>query len=469
MSIRQRTSLRQSRYISTPMGAIDVLIIKHKDMMTNLLFNRLTAIGKRLAMVLTMLLIVGIGQVWGENIFDKLYLSAKNTPQNSSNWTFTDATCNNANSDYWKMVKKTSVVTSPEFDISGYTNVTVEIKWQNFGTFNESKSNATIKVSTAKGIWTPIGTTGLSEKGTITKTFENVEVLSSYKQAQIQISTPNADGSNGGRLIHVIITGDVSSSSETPDSYTVNWHVNGTVKHTQTATAGTTLTNIPTPTTADCDNSKVFVGWTTTADYSNATTAPSGMLTNTSGMTMPEGGGDYYAVFATETGGGSTTDTYDWESTSTGNWTVDSNIARTASQGVNSSYAGKISTAHTYVTYTKKVAVTEFSFDFKRATNNTNYNVYIETSTDKNTWSTAVTYAMSTFGNGSYTSKSQTFDGNTELYVRFHCYNTTATRYVDNVSITYGGGTTYADYTTQCSAKPSRYLTPKHRGDSGGT
>lgn len=28
ISIRQRTSLRQSRYISTPMGAIDVLIIK---------------------------------------------------------------------------------------------------------------------------------------------------------------------------------------------------------------------------------------------------------------------------------------------------------------------------------------------------------------------------------------------------------------------------------------------------------
>ena len=36
--------------------------------MTNLLFNRLTAIGKRFAMVLTMLLIVGIGQVWGYTI-----------------------------------------------------------------------------------------------------------------------------------------------------------------------------------------------------------------------------------------------------------------------------------------------------------------------------------------------------------------------------------------------------------------
>ena len=37
-------------------------------MKQNLLFNQLTAIGKRLAMVLTMLLIVGIGQVLGETI-----------------------------------------------------------------------------------------------------------------------------------------------------------------------------------------------------------------------------------------------------------------------------------------------------------------------------------------------------------------------------------------------------------------
>lgn len=36
-------------------------------MMTNLLFSQLTAIGKRFAMVLTMLVVVGIGQVWGEN------------------------------------------------------------------------------------------------------------------------------------------------------------------------------------------------------------------------------------------------------------------------------------------------------------------------------------------------------------------------------------------------------------------
>ena len=101
----------------------------------------------------------------------------------------------------------------------------------------------------------------------------------------------------------------ITINFEAIPTYTVNWYVNGTVKHTQTDVEGTSLTNIPTPTTADCDNSKVFVGWTT-ADYSHATTAPTGMITNTSGMTMPEGGEDYYAVFATETttGGGTAFD-----------------------------------------------------------------------------------------------------------------------------------------------------------------
>ena len=41
-------------------------------MMTNLLFNQANALGKRLAMVLTMLLMLGIGQVWGETVTDEI-------------------------------------------------------------------------------------------------------------------------------------------------------------------------------------------------------------------------------------------------------------------------------------------------------------------------------------------------------------------------------------------------------------
>ena len=83
------------------------------------------------------------------------------------------------------------------------------------------------------------------------------------------------------------------------------------------------------------------------------------------------------------------------------------------------------------------MAVTSFSFALKRTSKNTNYSVSIETSADGETWTAAYTYSMGDFGNGSYTEKSGTFDGTKELYVRFHCSNTTAVRYVDDVSITY--------------------------------
>lgn len=166
--------------------------------------------------ILTMFLAFALlcSKAWGDNILPKLYLSNKNTPQNSSGWTFTNATTNNANTDYWKMINNTSVVTSPSFDISGYTNVTVSIKWGSFSTFDESKCNATVKISTGSGTWTTLGTTGLTSANTSGKVcdFDNVENSSSYSNAQIQISTPNADGSVGGRLFSVEITGTVASS-----------------------------------------------------------------------------------------------------------------------------------------------------------------------------------------------------------------------------------------------------------------
>ena len=221
----------------------------------------------------------------------------------------------------------------------------------------------------------------------------------------------------------------------------------------QDAAYGTALSvpSAPDAATYACDD-KVFVGWTSTQISGSADNEPADLFT-TKTAKVEEAATTYYAVFATADAGGSTTDTYDWESDQTGNWTVDAEITRTQSQGVDESYAGKINTNNTYVTYNNKVAVTNFSFDFKRTSNNTNYNVYIETSTDNSTWTSAASYEMSSFGNGSYTSKSHTFDGTQDLYVRFHCYNTTATRYVDNVSITYGG-TSYSDYVTTCAVIP---------------
>ena len=138
---------------------------------------------------------------------------------------------------------------------------------------------------------------------------------------------------------------------------------------------------------------------------------------------------------------GQTTVSYGWEtSDDASQWTITDAIVATSGQGNTGTYAGKINTNHTYVQFNEKVFVTSFSFAFKRTSNNSNYNVYIETSTDGDTWTAVETYAMGSFSNGTYSTKTHTFDGTTEYYVRFHCYNTTAVRYVDDISITYTTG-----------------------------
>lgn len=273
-----------------------------------------------------------------------------------------------------------------------------------------------------------------------------------------KVSGPTVNGNNT-EWVYQFYQGDNGNGTftvtfSTIPTYTITWMANGQEFHKQQdATHGTDLAvpSAPDPETYACDD-KVFVGWTATPISGTTDDEPADLFT-TKTAKVEEAATTYYAVFATADAGGSTTDTYDWESTSTGNWTVDAKITRTESQGVDESYAGKINTNDTYVTYNNKVAVTNFSFQFKRTSTNSNYNVYIETSTDKSNWSTAATYAMNSFGNGSYTSKSHTFDGTQDLYVRFYCYNTTATRYVDNVSITYGG-TSYSDYVTTCAVIP---------------
>ena len=237
--------------------------------------------------------------------------------------------------------------------------------------------------------------------------------------------------------------------------YNVKWSVNGSVKETVAYKVGANL-SLPTvtPTTFDCDEVKVFAGWSANPIMVETNTPPSDLFTAASGtVTAPK---TYYAVFAdASTEGGSTTSVCDFEQETNDDWTIDEAIARTTGQGTGSpaSYAGKINTNNTYVTFKEKVKVTEFGFSFKRTSTNSNYNVYVETSTDNSNWSAHATYSMGDFNNGSYTTKNDdTFDGETALYVRFHCYNTTATRYVDDISITYTGGITYSNYTTSCGA-----------------
>jgi len=207
---------------------------------------------------------------------------------------------------------------------------------------------------------------------------------------------------------------------------------------------------------------KSFVGWTTATINGYQATVPTTLVTEdvmgTSDIT-------YYAVFASKTvSTGDVVKSYGFETATDADWTIDG-PARDDAYHNTGSYAGKINTNNTYVTFNSKVKVKEFSFAFTRTSDNNNYNVYIETSSDNTSWTPAGTYAMSTFNSdGTFTTKTKTFDGNTELYVRFHCYNTTAVRYVDDVTITYSGeNITYTDYCTTVIPGPSKPV------DNGGT
>jgi uncharacterized repeat protein (TIGR02543 family) len=229
-----------------------------------------------------------------------------------------------------------------------------------------------------------------------------------------------------------------------PTTYTIRFFNNGVQVGTdQIVIAGQSAVKPADPT--PCEG-YTFVGWWTATLATDNTTAQTWVTDFTATQNQ-----NYYAVFSkTESSGsgGSSTESYGFENADDAtNWNIDG-PEKTNWSSASGSYAGKINTNHTYVTYKNKVKVTNFSFKLARTSNNTNYNIYIETSEDNSTWTTAETYTMGSFNNGSLTLKNKDFDGKTALYVRFHCYNTTAVRYVDDISITYASGSSTTYYTT---------------------
>ena len=242
----------------------------------------------------------------------------------------------------------------------------------------------------------------------------------------------------------------VTASLNVIPTYTVTWSADGDETNQAQYIEGESIVF---PATAEGCEGKTFVGWSATqfAETDDAPALVTSAVMGTSNLI-------YYAVYAdASSGGGSTTETYGFEDADNAtNWTIEG-PAKNDTYAATGTYSGKINTANTYITYKNKVKVTNFSFKFKRGSDNNNYNVYVETSTDGSAWTAVETYAMNTFAysGSTFTAKSKDFDGVTDLYVRFHCYNTTAVRYVDDISITYGGGISYSGYTTSCGASIS--------------
>ena len=246
-----------------------------------------------------LLLTLGVGSMWGaEYTFGTIpsgwSANGGTMSINGKSWTYSSSTYIGLNSSKIQIGSKNNPQTS---------NWTIQIPISSFGSNVKVTKVAMTAYTTATTATYDISVSGASVKsGSLTTS------SATYSSNTLNATTGNIvvtlKGSNNSKAMYL---SNISVTYETATSttYTINWYVNGTKEYSQTATTGTTLTNIPNLDDYEC-NGKVFVGWTTQSGYSNATTAPNGMITSTSGMTMPEGGEDYYAVFA-EPGGTGTT------------------------------------------------------------------------------------------------------------------------------------------------------------------
>ena len=246
-----------------------------------------------------LLFTLGVGSMWGaEYTFATIpsgwSVNGGTISINGKSWTYSTSTYIGLNSSKIQIGSKNNPQTS---------NWTIQIPISSFGSNVKVTKVAMTAYTTATTATYDISVAGSSVKsGSLTTS------SATYSSNTLNATTGNIvvtlKGSSNSKAMYL---SNISVTYETATSttYTINWYVNGTKEHSQTATTGTTLTNIPNLDDYEC-NGKVFVGWTTQSGYSNATTAPNGMITSTSGMTMPEGGEDYYAVFA-EPGGTGTT------------------------------------------------------------------------------------------------------------------------------------------------------------------
>ena len=166
-------------------------------MMTNLLFNQLTAIGKRFAMVLTMLVMLGVTQAWGAVISGDTYSTASSMPTGwSKNGDYN-------NSSYLKLVASTNYIQTDAFCVKSFSSI--KIKARKFGGPTDAQAKITVEWivgnnSISLGSITPTNTT-LTDY-----TISSPTSVSANQEGYIKISCKGASSSKGSGVSQVTIT-----------------------------------------------------------------------------------------------------------------------------------------------------------------------------------------------------------------------------------------------------------------------
>ena len=273
-------------------------------MKQNLLFNQASALGKRLAMVLTMLLIVGIGQAWGAT-FNVVYdYSTK-----GDTWTLTD--CEDKSS-YWLCPASgtSSVATIPDI-FTGKTitsDVVITINNATFGSGNGA-SATTFKIYNSTACTTQVTA---SQSGTLASSSTYVNTI--YTVTKANVTNFSKDLvlliTKPGRQIRLkSISVKFSYENAAPAVMHKAYFYNGTTLlntgGTEFAEGAAVSYSGSTPTSCDGE-SVTFVGWATSTWEGKVTkgdiTPDFYDITDGDDLpTMETADVNYYAVFARET------------------------------------------------------------------------------------------------------------------------------------------------------------------------
>lgn len=236
------------------------------------------------------------------------------------------------------------------------------------------------------------------------------------------------------------VTGDVEIMAY--GSPSVTWYANGSLLVTNVAVGGTlTLPDAP----AACPNGKKFVGWTANSSVSGS--KPSDLFTSAAGVTVTPGA-TYYAVYATQTGNGGTPESASyafsnksWNATPS-NWTSGKEGAGYNNSGVQVTTGASGANATCPDSYDNVTSVV-----VSYCTNASNGVGSIKIGVGSTELSQNVTKTGGTSARDlSFDFSSTKPSGAPKITVT--C--TTNSIYVCGVTINYGGGASYSDYSLTC-------------------
>lgn len=168
--------------------------------------NQLIALGKRLAMVLTMLLTFGIGQAWGAVTSGNTYNTTSSMPEGWSK----DGDYNN--SSYLKLVASTNYIQTDAFCVKSFSSI--KIKARKYGGPSENQAKITVEWIVGKDTIS-LGTITPSSTTLTDYTISSPTSVSADQDGYIKISCKGASSSKGSGVSQVTITYTSGNCSST--------------------------------------------------------------------------------------------------------------------------------------------------------------------------------------------------------------------------------------------------------------